>query len=143
MANQANMTTHRRLQEEVWRDHKVDTLDELAAENVVAHFLPPGLPPGRAGLKMFVSAYLAAFPDGKNTIEAHIGDDAHSVMRLTFAGTHTGPLMDMAATGKNVSINGIEMWRFTPDAKLAEGWAVFDFLTLLQQIGAVPAPASA
>lgn len=140
MSKQTNMATHRRLQEEVWRNHKVDALDELTTDDVVAHFLPPGLPSGRAGLKLFVSGYLAAFPDGFNTVDGHIGDDNHSVMRLTFAGTHTGPLMSISPTGKRVAISGMEMWRLTPDAKLAEGWAVFDLLGLMQQLGVVPAP---
>lgn len=140
MSRQANMATHKRLQEEVWRDHKVDALDELTTDDVVAHFLPPGLPPGREGLKLFVSGYLAAFPDGFNTVDGHIGDDSHSVMRLTFAGTHTGPLMGISPTGTRVAISGMEMWRLTSDAKLAEGWAVFDLLGLMQQLGAVPSP---
>jgi predicted ester cyclase len=134
------MATHRRLQEEVWRDHRVGALDELTTDTVRAHFLPAGLPPGREGLKLFVSGYLAAFPDGFNTIDAHIGDDNHSVMRLTFAGTHTGPLLDISATGRRVTISGMEMWRLTPDAKLAEGWAAFDLLGLMQQLGVVPTP---
>jgi predicted ester cyclase len=138
MTDQRNMETHRRLQEEVWRDHNVEILDELTTEDVIAHFLPPGLPPGRKGLKLFVSAYLAAFPDGCNTIDAQLGEGDYSMMRLTFNGTHNGTLMDIPPTGKSVTIGGMEMWRFTPDSKMAEGWAVFDLLGLMQQIGAIP-----
>ncbi|MGH2359456.1 MAG: ester cyclase [bacterium] len=140
MPVEKNRAAHRRLQEEVWKQHKIQVLDELTTEDVKAHFLPPGLPPGREGLKLFVSAYLAAFPDGRNTIEAQLVEGDYSMMRLTFTGTHKGALLNIAATGKSVTIGGMEMWRFTPDGKMAEGWAVFDLLTLMQQIGAIPTP---
>src|SRR5262245_49425404 len=102
---------HRRLQEEVWGNHNVEVLDEVTTEDVMAHFLPPGLPPGRAGLKLFVSAYLAAFPNGHNTVDAQLGEGDYSMMRLTFSGTHTGVLMDIPPTGKHVTIGGMEVWR--------------------------------
>jgi len=98
------------------------------------------VPPGRAGLKLFVSAYLAAFPNGHNTVDAQLGEGDYSMMHLTFSGTHTGALMDIPPTGKQVTIDGMEMWRFTPDSKMAEGWAVFDLLGLMQQLGVIPTP---
>ena len=139
MSTEKNRAAHRRLQQDVWQRHRVEAFNELTTEDVKAHFLPPGLPPGREGLKLFVSAYLAAFPDGHNTVEGQVVEGDYSMMRLTFTGTHTGALLHIAPTGKSVTIGGMEMWRFTPDGKMAEGWAVFDLLTLMQQIGAIPA----
>jgi predicted ester cyclase len=47
--------------------------------------------------------------------------------------------MGMPPTGKTVRVTGVNVARFAA-GKIAESWFNFDMLTLLQQVGAIPAP---
>jgi predicted ester cyclase len=48
--------------------------------------------------------------------------------------------MGVQATGNAVGVEAITVHRVA-DGKLAEEWTVWDALGLLQQVGAIPAPA--
>ena len=48
--------------------------------------------------------------------------------------------MGIPATGKPIAVEALSVFRIA-DGKIAEEWTVWDALGLLQQIGAVPAPA--
>jgi predicted ester cyclase len=48
--------------------------------------------------------------------------------------------MGIDATGKPISVEAISIFRIA-DGKIAEEWTVWDALGLLQQVGAVLAPA--
>ena len=47
--------------------------------------------------------------------------------------------MGIAATGKQVSMSGIEIDRFAGD-KAVEHWEQADIMSLMQQLGAIPGP---
>jgi predicted ester cyclase len=49
--------------------------------------------------------------------------------------------MGIAPTGKDAVVSGITLSRVA-DGKIAEEWTNWDTLGMLQQIGAVPAPAT-
>jgi len=72
------------------------------------------------------------------------GDKA--AWRETFSGTHTGDLMGIPPTGKQVRIDGISYGRVR-DGKAVEHWGSGDNLGMLQQLGVIPmmgaAPAGA
>jgi hypothetical protein len=44
----------------------------------------------------------------------------------------------MAATGKSVDVQLIDITRFGDDGLASEHWGIFDALTMMQQLGAVP-----
>jgi SnoaL-like polyketide cyclase len=49
--------------------------------------------------------------------------------------------MGVEATHRPISVEVITILRFGDDALIAERWNVADFLSMLQQIGAIPAAA--
>jgi predicted ester cyclase len=57
------------------------------------------------------------------------------VDRWTFSGTHSGEFMGAPATGKRVTVSGIDIFRVA-DGRLAELWQSWDQLGMMQQIGA-------
>jgi predicted ester cyclase len=59
-------------------------------------------------------------------------------MTWTARGTHTGDLMGIPPTGREVTVTGIQVERIA-GGKLVEGYGTFDALGMLQQLGAVPA----
>jgi predicted ester cyclase len=62
------------------------------------------------------------------------------VVRYTLRGTHEGTTrMGVAPTGKEVTASIIGILKLA-DGKIVEMWTNVDFLGLMQQMGAIPAP---
>jgi predicted ester cyclase len=94
---------------------------------------------GIAAIRQTLQPYLIAFPDRRFTIEGQIAEADRVATRWTAQGTHQGPLMGHAATGRPVSFGGTDIFRIA-NGKIVEGWAHYDRFVILPQIGAVPAP---
>jgi len=102
------------------------------------HALPPGLPEGLEGRRMFYSAFLSAFPDIHVHIENLFAEDDKLVTRWSAHGTQDGELMGIPPTGKQVSVSGIAIDRFK-NGQSVEHWEYFDQLGMMQQLGVIPA----
>ncbi len=136
---EVNEATNRRFYEEVINQKHLAVVDEIADATYVNHSFPPGLPPGREGLKAFVGAFNTAFPDGRLSIDQMIAEGDTVATRLTFRGTHTGDFMGISPTGKKVTVPALDMARYA-DGKLVEHWGGPDQMSLMQQLGVIPAP---
>jgi len=139
----ANKEIVRRVVDGVWRDRNLTIVDELVAPDYVGH--DPTQPEpirGLEGFKQFVGMYQSAFHDAAVTIDDQIAEGDQVVTRWTGRGTHTGELMGIAPTGKEVTVSGITVSRLA-DGKIAEEWELMDALGMLVQLGAVPQPATA
>jgi predicted ester cyclase len=62
------------------------------------------------------------------------------IARTRATGTHQGELLGMPATGKPINVQFIDIIRFGDDGLAREHWGVFDTMTMMQQLGAVPGP---
>jgi steroid delta-isomerase-like uncharacterized protein len=129
----------------VWRQwvdiadrHALDEVDEVIAPDFVGHDLPPGLPPGPEGLRRFRESTRQAFPDARTTVHELLADGDYVSARFTVTGTHLGPLMGFAPTGRRFQLDLIEIARLR-DGKIVERWTERDFLKLLQQLELGPA----
>lgn len=135
-----NKATARRWFLDIITNGQIQVADEIYASNHVIHdpHAPPGgWPNGPAGLKMVVGPFREGVPDLKVTIEDQIAEGDRVATRWSAVGTHRGPLLGLAPTGKVVRVTGVNVGRFV-DGKIAESWFNFDMLTLLQQLGAIP-----
>src|SRR5712692_1179231 len=141
MSTEANKALAHRFFEEFWNQKNLAVADELMAAHHVDHTpgSPPGLPPGPAGFKQFGSAYFAAFPDLRTTVEDQVAEGDKVVTRWTSHGTNTGSLFGMPATNKSANITGITINHFV-GGKSVETWTNFDMLGMLQQLGVAPMP---
>jgi steroid delta-isomerase-like uncharacterized protein len=132
----------RRVLEGPWQG-KLDEVLELVGDDYVGHV--PGVPEpirGKDGFREFASSYLAGFPDGTITIDDQIAEGEFVATRWTGRGTNTGELMGMPPTGKQVTVEGITYSRIA-DGKTREAWLIWDTLSMVQQLGAVPEAAPA
>jgi steroid delta-isomerase-like uncharacterized protein len=112
---------------------------DLVADDFVEHQGGPGLPPTKEGTLEFFRMLLAAFPDMRMDVEDMIASGDKVVARVTATATHQGEFMGVAGTGSRVEVQLIDIMRFDDAGLVCEHWGVADLLTLLQQIGAVPA----
>jgi steroid delta-isomerase-like uncharacterized protein len=132
----ANKEIVRRLNVEPWEGN-IGVIDELVSSGYVGHDPSGPEQRGPEGVKEFVTAYLAAFPDGRITIDEQLAEGDVVASRWTGRGTHQGELMGIPATGKQVTVSGITISRIE-NGKVIEEWTNWDTLGMLQQLGAVP-----
>jgi steroid delta-isomerase-like uncharacterized protein len=93
---------------------------------------------GAQALKEVWAILLRAFPDLHLTVEDVIAEGDKVVTRNTVTGTHQGDYMGRPPTGKSVSYNEIFIFRFA-GGRIAETWGVVDSLSLMRQLGVIPA----
>jgi steroid delta-isomerase-like uncharacterized protein len=137
--SEANKALQRRQLEEVFNKHNPGAVDQFFAPDYVNHNALPGMPNDREGVKAFAALYLGAFPDLKITSDFQVAEGDIVVMRWTATGTHTGELMGIPATGKQIKATGISISRVA-GGKIVEDWSESDQMGLMQQLGVVPAP---
>jgi predicted ester cyclase len=114
-------------------------VESLYAPDAFIHYLPPGLPQGWQGAKLFYASFTAAFPDAQLTFDDIITEGDWVAIRYHVEMTHRGEFQGIPPTGKRVTITGITILRFA-DGQVVERWSESDFLGLLQQLGVIPAP---
>ncbi len=84
----------------------------------------------------------AGIPDWRVTIEDLVVEGDRVAKRWVLRGTNTGELFGAPPTGKPVEMRAMTLYRIT-DGKVREIYWNFDLYGLLQQVGALPAPAAA
>jgi steroid delta-isomerase-like uncharacterized protein len=112
---------------------------DLVADDFVEHEEIPGLAATKDGMLEYFGLLLSAFPDMRMDVEDLIADGDKTVARVRATATHDGEFMGMPPTGKQVDIQLIDIMRFDDDGLVCEHWGVADMLSLMQQLGAVPA----
>jgi steroid delta-isomerase-like uncharacterized protein len=108
------------------------------APEFVAHVSGPPGPLDGAGWAAFLGAFTVAFPDAQIAVADSFGERDLVATRWTITGTHRGDFQGVPPTGRPVTMAGVEINRVV-GGKIAEHWAQFDVLGVLQQIGALPA----
>lgn len=143
MTTQDNISTLRRFIDEMINQGNLTVIDEVLTPDFVEHEqLPPGITPGREGVKHLFTMLRAGFPDLRADIEQVVAQDDLVVLRMTWRGTHTGPVMGIPPTGKTVAWQVIDTMRVA-DGKVVEHWGMMDQFGLLSQLGAIPTPVAA
>jgi steroid delta-isomerase-like uncharacterized protein len=118
----------------------IDGFGRQLADDFVDRDEIPGLPPTKEGVVQYFRLLLAAFPDMKMDVQDSFASGDKAVARLRVSGTHKGEFMNIPATGNLVSMSLIDITRFGDDGLAREHWGVADQLTLMQQLGVIPAP---
>jgi steroid delta-isomerase-like uncharacterized protein len=131
----ANKALVRRVIEELFTKHNVALIDEFFPDCVYRSPLVGELR-GEA-YKQFLTQVLAAFPDGRWTVEDQVAEGDKVATRWSFTGIHRETLMGIAPTGKQVTTSGVMIDRIVGE-KIAEEWEEYDALGMMQQLGALP-----
>ena len=136
MDNESRIVMHRWF-EEVWNKGREEAIDEMFADEGIAHGLLDENGEelrGPTGFKPFFRKFREAFPNIEVIIEDCICEGDKSAARCRVRGQHTGEGLGIAATNKPVEFTGISIVR-VKDGKIVEAWNNFDFASLNQQIG--------
>jgi steroid delta-isomerase-like uncharacterized protein len=135
----SNEALVRRFFEEFCNGRRAEVAEEIVAADYVSH--GPQAPPARGPdeVNARVRLYQESV-DGHWDVQELFSAGDRVVARWVGSGRHVGELMGIPPTGKPIAVEALSVFRIA-DGKIAEEWTVWDALGLLQQIGAVPAPA--
>ena len=124
----------RRWFEEIWNQRRVESIDDLLAPDGVGHMVTGDIR-GPVEFRKVHAELLVAFPDQSVRIKAIAAEGENAFVHWLIEGTHQGQLLDIAPTGKKMTINGVTRFRIQ-DAKVVEGWDFWDAGGLLAYLRA-------
>ena len=112
-------------------------VDRYFAEDYVTHDPDPGVGNDREGLRQSVEAIHAALSDIEATATHLVAEGDLVAVRWRVTGRHTGPFLGMPATGRQIDVNGIGIYRLR-EGQIVEEWHRTDTLAMMQQLGMLP-----
>jgi predicted ester cyclase len=128
--------------EEAWNTGRLDDLDPYFAPSFDnSASMTPGLPPGLAGAKMAHQGVMQSFPDRAVEIQTVVEEGDRVVVRSRVTGTNKGgfPAFNVPPNDRPFEIESWSEYRFE-NGKVVQHCGINDALTLLMQLGAIPAP---
>ncbi len=146
MSAQENKAIMRRFIEEAWNQNNVAELDEYVAADAAHHTGTVVAGSGPESVRALIKTWRVGLSDFEYKIEDLIAAEDTVVARVTFTGTHTG-IFSMGSrtlppTGKPVHGAEVIIFRIM-DGKIVESWAIWDRLSVLGQLDAIPKPTQA
>ncbi|MGH2441714.1 MAG: ester cyclase [Chloroflexota bacterium] len=132
-----NLATQERLTEGI-NSGNLSVMYDVFAPEVVDHDPAPGQEQGPKGFEMFFTSLRNAFPDATITGDHIVCDKDNVAVAYTLTGTHRGEFLGVLATGKRISVRGMQIARFE-NGMIAERWGSTDELGILKQLGVDPA----
>ena len=141
MSTEQDKALVRQFIDEIFNRGNMRMVDQYFAADFVEHEeLPAGIPRDRDGVVQLTTMLRTAFPDFTATIDDIIAEGDKVVIRMTWRGTQEGEFLGIPPTGKSISIGVIDIIRMA-DGKAVEHWGQMDSMGMMQQLGAIPAPA--
>jgi len=121
--------------EDFWNKQNIAALEKYYTADFIMHNADVDL--NLEQYKGLCQAYFTAFPDLHITTDDLVAEGDKVTKIWTANCTHKGELMGIPATGKQIVVKGIEVFRIA-DGKIAELWASMDNLGMMQQLGVIP-----
>jgi steroid delta-isomerase-like uncharacterized protein len=115
-------------------DGNAVALDALLAPDMVDHNAISGQSPGRSGFAEWMASARASFPDFHGTVEEVVAEGTLLAGRVTWRGTHNGPFLGVAPTGRAVEITAFHLVRFA-SGRVVEWWGTADLFGALLALG--------
>lgn len=116
---------------------------DLFTEDFVDHEEIPGIPANRDGVSQWLAMMHGAFSDLEMSAEDVVGRQGTAACRIRMTGKHTGDFMGIPPTGREVSVEGIDLVKLAADGRCREHWGFTDQAGLMAQLGvSIPAQAA-
>jgi predicted ester cyclase len=132
--SEKNKEVVKRFNQEVIGEGNVESFKKLMHEAFINHSAPPGADNGPGGMiNTFNNVLRPAMPDMKVTIYDQIAEGDLVTTRKNITGTQTGTFMDIAPTGKKISIDVIDIVR-VKNGKYFEHWGINTLPSVLAQL---------
>jgi steroid delta-isomerase-like uncharacterized protein len=117
----------------------VESLDRLIDVDITDHNAVPGQAAGRAGITYWVTMMHNAFADLTGVVEDTVVEGDKIAARVTWHGTHRGDFAGIPGTGVAITMQSVQILKFT-DGLASDWWGTADVFGVLRQVGAAVAP---
>ena len=138
-SNDDNKRFVRAYLDEVFNAHKPERAADYLAPGVAWHGGTLGTVEGVESVVSLLRGFIGALPDLRATERDIVAEGSLVAVLLTVTATHKGELLGIAATGRPVKWDAVDLYRLA-DGKIAEEWAADDMLAILHQVGAYTPP---
>ena len=118
---------------DIMNSHDANRFAELVSGNYMQH--NPRVAPGRAGLVGFMRHWFETLSDTCVVVEDAFAVGDRVVGRYTYRARHTGSFVGVPASGAEITMRSIDIWRVEND-RFVEHWDKSNLLEVFQQIGA-------
>jgi steroid delta-isomerase-like uncharacterized protein len=125
-------------------EHTFSAYEEIVAEDFWIHGPATGQETrGIEAAKRLDMGYADAYPDAEYKIHDLFAVRDRVVVRWSVKGTHlgerkglslSGGFVDLEPSKQGIVLNGIHVYRFNAEGKIAESWAMWDRLGEIEQI---------
>jgi predicted ester cyclase len=138
-AVESNVELVREYTHRVFNEHNPELASEFVTQDVRWHGGTLGSIEGSDNLVALLRSFIGALPD-LNAQEQDIVADGDTVaVRFVVEATHEGELLGIAATGRRLRWDAVDVYRLR-DGKISEEWAADDLTAILDAVGAYRAP---
>jgi steroid delta-isomerase-like uncharacterized protein len=118
----------------------LDAVAALCGPGYQLHF--DGMPTvDAAGAMGMFGQFLAAFPGIHHEVLGQIAEGDRVATRIVVRGTQTADFTGIPASGQTIGVGSINI-HVIADGRFVEQWINSDSLGMMQQLGAIPAPAA-
>jgi len=128
-----NQQIIRRYYEDLWNRWSLDIANEIIADNITFRGSLAVTVTTRAAFLDYMQIVRTAFPDFHNTIDDLIAEGDKVAARLTYRGTHKGPLFDLAPTNRSITYTGLAHFTLR-NGQITDGFVIGDTTTLMKQL---------
>jgi predicted ester cyclase len=135
----SNLEIVREYTERVFNEHNPDLASQYVTSDIRWHGGVLGTVEGVANLTQLLRGFIGALPDLKASEQDVVAADDKVAVRFIVEATHKGNLFGIAATGRRVRWDAVDVYRLN-DGMIVEEWAADDVTAILQQIGAYTLP---
>jgi predicted ester cyclase len=115
----------KRFYEDLWNRWELAAGSEILAEDLSFRGSLGAQLQGREAFDGYVEGIRRAFPDWHNGIDELVALGNRAFVRLTWTGTHTGPLGTLEPTHRRVEYVGVGLFRVAAGL-ITEAWIVGD-----------------
>jgi steroid delta-isomerase-like uncharacterized protein len=114
------------------------TIDELCDPGLVDHNPPAGHEPTLAAFKEKIAYMCSCFPDLNEDLQDIVASGDTVATRWVLTGSQQQDFMGVPASGQPIRVEGMNFYRLK-DGRVTDIWTQFDGVSMMQQLGVVPA----
>lgn len=121
-----------------WNTHDLDQAAAFFAPDYIGNDVAQAQPQhGRNDIRQALALYFQALPDVHFTLEDLVVEHGRAAVIWTAHGTHLGTLMNIPASGRNVSVRGVAIFTLAA-GQVSRATYIWDVAGLLRAIGLLP-----
>lgn len=141
MSLEHNKAVVTRIYTEVNDDQQYDVLDEICHPDIIIHDPLAGDMQGLEAYKGLFAFFRQGFSPQRTDLHQFVAEGDFVALLHTHNAVHSGSFNGIPATQREIAVPGVELFRLR-EGKIAEFWRFDADLSLMMQLGAVPAAAA-